>query len=49
MAAFNTFSILKPMMKENYSGPAKKVKKKGFKAPPSMPKSAIPEAKKAKG
>lgn len=42
MAAYNTFSVLKPMMKESYSG-GKKPKKKGFKGPPSIPKAAKSE------
>lgn len=43
MAAFNTFSVLKPMMKESYAGSKKASKIKGFKGPPSMPKAARSE------
>lgn len=43
MAAFNTFSVLKPMMKESYAGAKKASKIKGFKGPPSMPKAARSE------
>lgn len=47
MTAFNTFSVLKPMLKETYFKKGKKVK--GLKGPPSMPKAALSELPKQKG
>lgn len=50
MAAFNTFSVLKPMFRDTYAMKKIKNKKiKGFKGPPSMPKEALSVVTKLSG